>query len=55
MKKGVTHSDVAVYMPTEDSWIAGELPVEKQLGMGSIRAAIYLSARRVEGMASIVD
>ena len=31
LKKGVTYSDVAVYMPTEDSWIAGELPVEKQL------------------------
>lgn len=31
MKKGVTYSDVAVYMPTEDSWIAGELPAEKQL------------------------
>jgi len=31
MKKGVTYSAVAVYMPTEDSWIAGELPIEKQL------------------------
>jgi hypothetical protein len=30
MKKGVTFSDVAVYLPTEDTWIAGELPVEKQ-------------------------
>ena len=30
MKKGVTYSDVAVYLPTEDSWIAGELPKEKQ-------------------------
>ncbi len=30
MKKGVTFSEVAVYLPTEDSWIAGELPVEKQ-------------------------
>ncbi len=30
MKKGKTLSEVAVYMPTEDSWIAGELPVEKQ-------------------------
>ena len=31
MKKGVTYSDVAVYLPVEDSWIAGELPVEKQM------------------------
>ena len=31
MKKGVTYSDVAVYMPVEDSWNAGELPVEKQM------------------------
>jgi hypothetical protein len=31
MKKGVTCSDVAVYLPTEDSWIAGELPPEKQM------------------------
>ena len=30
MKKGRTYSDVAVYLPTEDSWVAGELPVEKQ-------------------------
>ena len=30
MKKGVTFSEVAVYMPVEDNWIAGELPVEKQ-------------------------
>ena len=30
MKKGVPFSQVAVYLPTEDSWIAGELPVEKQ-------------------------
>ena len=30
MKKGKTLSEVAVYMPTEDSWIAGELPVDKQ-------------------------
>ena len=31
LKKGVTVSKVAVYLPTEDSWIAGELPAEKQL------------------------
>ncbi len=31
LKKGVTCSDVAVYLPTEDSWIAGELPPEKQM------------------------
>ena len=31
MKEGVTCSEVAVYMPTEDSWIAGELPPEKQM------------------------
>jgi hypothetical protein len=30
MKKGVSYSEVAVYMPTEDTWIAGELPVEEQ-------------------------
>ena len=30
MKKGITYSDVAVYLPTEDSWVAGELPKEKQ-------------------------
>lgn len=31
MKKGATYSNVAVYMPIEDTWIAGEMPVEKQL------------------------
>jgi hypothetical protein len=30
MKKGIAYSDVAVYLPTEDSWVAGELPKEKQ-------------------------
>jgi len=30
MKKGKTFSEVAVYLPTEDTWIAGELPLEKQ-------------------------
>lgn len=30
MKKGVNYSDVAVYLPTEDSWIAGEMPKAKQ-------------------------
>jgi len=30
MKKGKNYADVAVYLPIEDSWIAGELPVEKQ-------------------------
>jgi hypothetical protein len=30
MKKGVTISRVAVYLPTEDSWVAGDLPKEKQ-------------------------
>jgi hypothetical protein len=30
MKEGNIYSDVAVYLPTEDCWIAGELPVEKQ-------------------------
>jgi hypothetical protein len=30
MKKGKTLSEVAVYLPTEDRWIAGELPLEKQ-------------------------
>jgi hypothetical protein len=31
MDKGEVYSDVAVYLPLEDSWIAGELPKEKQL------------------------
>ncbi len=30
MKKGRTYSDIAVYLPTEDSWIAGVMPKEKQ-------------------------
>ncbi|MEI6898740.1 MAG: glycosyl hydrolase, partial [Bacteroidota bacterium] len=30
MKKGVNYSDVAVYLPTEETWIAGDLPLEKQ-------------------------
>lgn len=30
LKKGVPVSKVAVYLPTEDTWIAGELPPEKQ-------------------------
>jgi hypothetical protein len=31
MRKGDVYSDVAVYLPLEDSWIAGAMPVEKQL------------------------
>jgi hypothetical protein len=30
MKKGVNYAEVAVYLPLEDSWVAGELPAEKQ-------------------------
>lgn len=30
MKKGIAYSDVAVYLPTEDGWVMGELPKEKQ-------------------------
>lgn len=30
LKKGTTVSEVAVYLPTEDTWVAGELPVNKQ-------------------------
>jgi len=30
MKKGVTYSDIAVYLPTEDAWMAGIMPKEKQ-------------------------
>jgi hypothetical protein len=30
MKEGVSYSDVAVYLPTEDNWIAGEMPKHKQ-------------------------
>jgi len=30
MAKGVTYADVAVYLPTEDAWTAGKMPVEKQ-------------------------
>jgi hypothetical protein len=31
MRKGDAFSDVAIYLPLEDSWIAGEMPKEKQL------------------------
>lgn len=31
MKKGRTYSDVAVYLPLEDSWVAGYYPEEKQM------------------------
>lgn len=31
MRKGKIYSDVAIYLPLEDSWIAGEMPIEKQL------------------------
>ncbi len=30
MRKGKNYADVAVYLPLEDSWMAGELPAEKQ-------------------------
>jgi hypothetical protein len=30
MKKGNTYSDIAVYLPTEDSWINGIMPKEQQ-------------------------
>ncbi len=30
MKKGSTYSDVAVYLPTEDAWMKGIMPIEKQ-------------------------
>lgn len=30
MKKGRTYSDIAVYLPTEDAWIGGIMPKEKQ-------------------------
>lgn len=30
MKKGNSYADVAVYLPTEDSWIKGIMPKEKQ-------------------------
>jgi len=30
MKKGITCSDIAVYLPVEDAWRAGRMPVEKQ-------------------------
>jgi hypothetical protein len=30
MRKGNTYSDIAVYLPTEDAWSAGEMPKEKQ-------------------------
>jgi hypothetical protein len=30
MKKGHTYSDVAVYLPTEDAWIKGIMPKDKQ-------------------------
>jgi hypothetical protein len=31
MRKGKPWSDVAIYLPIEDAWIAGEMPKEKQL------------------------
>ena len=31
MRKGDTYTDIAVYIPQEDAWIAGEYPLEKQL------------------------
>lgn len=31
MKRGVPYTDVAVYLPTEDAWINGMLPKEKQM------------------------
>lgn len=31
MKRGESYGDVAVYLPTEDAWIAGDYPREKQL------------------------
>jgi hypothetical protein len=31
MRKGKPFTDVAVYLPLEDAWIAGEMPKEKQL------------------------
>ncbi|MCX6226552.1 MAG: glycosyl hydrolase [Bacteroidia bacterium] len=31
MRTGDVYSDVAIYLPLEDSWIAGEMPKEKQL------------------------
>jgi hypothetical protein len=30
MTKGSTYSDIAVYLPTEDAWIAGVMPKDKQ-------------------------
>ena len=30
MKNGATLSQVAVYLPSEDTWVAGELPADKQ-------------------------
>ncbi len=30
LKQGKAVSKVAVYLPTEDTWVAGELPIEKQ-------------------------
>jgi len=31
MRRGEVYSDLAIYLPLEDSWIAGEMPKEKQL------------------------
>ncbi|MBN1339828.1 MAG: hypothetical protein JXA03_10925 [Bacteroidales bacterium] len=31
MRKGRSYTDIAVYIPQEDAWIAGEYPPEKQL------------------------
>ena len=35
LKRGCTLSDVAVYLPTEDAWVAGEYPKELQVPWGA--------------------
>jgi hypothetical protein len=35
MKRGNTYSDIAVYLPLEDSWVAGEYPKALQIPWGA--------------------
>ncbi|QQR73205.1 MAG: hypothetical protein IPJ17_17235 [Holophagales bacterium] len=45
LKRGRTYADVAVYLPTEDAWVRGELPQEEQLPWGAWGAYELRTAR----------
>lgn len=51
MKKGKTYSDVAVYLPLEDAWIAGEYPPELQMkwSWGAYELRYVSMPREVKG------